>query len=164
MAHVLRGMSWGACVDTTTTATTSEPTIATGGPTAVDGGSGSALGGHLSVVLDLIVHQSLREKEKRETSVSSSSSSPSLHHRQQPQQQPRHPVLSITSRGATVSYSGDGSNKTGSSSSSKSPSSNSGSNNSISSNSSSVLSDYVDMGATRALSSALVTSLCRQGI
>ena len=117
-------------------------------------GHALVLGGHLDVVLDLIVQQSLREQQKRATLRSL----PPGHKQQQSQsQQQELPVLTITSSGATVHYVNNDSNVNNSNSSS------SGSGLSNSNSSAIDGSGYVDMGAARALSSALITSLCRQG-
>ena len=175
VAHVLRGMSWGGGRDTSryndiddsgdsdmmssdndinsSSSTSAGSSAGNNSSTATSSGNTLVLGGHLSVVMDLIVQQSLREKHKRETPRSSpqhSQSSQSQQQQQQQQQAPQsqqqgYPVLSITTAGATV----------------LSNSSNSISN--ANNNEKSDSSGFVDMGSARALSSALVTSLCRQG-
>ena len=174
VAHVLRGMSWGGIVDTSGydvteggdnnnigTNNSDNTDTSSGGAnnnstTASTNGHTSVLGGHLDMVLDLIVQQSVREQQKRETLRSS----PQGHKQQQPPQQQQQdiPLLAITAAGATVHYANNDSKFNNSNSISSSGSGLSNSNSNIIDGS-----GYVDMGAARALSSALITSLCRQG-
>ena len=183
VAHVLRGMSWGGIVDTSgydVTEGGDNNSIGTNNSANTDTSSGGAnnnstttstighdlvLGGHLDMVLDIIVQQSVREQQKRETLRSTpqghkqqQQSRIKQQQSQQQSQQQELPVLTITSSGTTVVYVNNDSKFNNSNSISNSGSGNNSGNSNIIDGS-----GYVDMGAARALSSALITSLCRQG-